>query len=57
MLVVVVVMVVMVSVGNPSEVLFSGVEGEEETMRIFEGSRHRKWRTQLSEPRLPAVIP
>lgn len=25
-------------------------------MRIFEGSHHRKWRTQLSESRLPAVI-
>lgn len=46
----VVVVVVMVSVGNPSEVLS---RGEEDTMRIFEGSRHRKWRTQLTEPRLP----
>lgn len=41
---------VMVSVGNPSEVLS---RGEEDTTRIFEGSRHRKWRTQLTEPRLP----
>ena len=49
-MVMVVVVVVMVSVGNPSEVLS---RGEEDTMRVFEGSRHRKWRTQLTEPRLP----
>lgn len=49
-MVMVMVVMVMVSVGNPSEVLS---RGEEDTMRIFEGSRHRKWRTQLTEPRLP----
>lgn len=49
-MVMVMVVMVMVSVGNPSEVLS---RGEEDTMRIFKGSRHRKWRTQLTEPRLP----
>lgn len=46
-MVMVMVVMVMVSVGNPSEVLS---RGEEDTTRIFEGSRHRKWRTQLTEP-------